>query len=1055
MSTADLLRFWPTHSEVAACIKTEAEASSEAISLAVHQPMRFDRRTIGGPLAGSLDICDEQDLLNAFLAQDLPEGRVILPIVGSSGVGKSHVVRWLETQLRRFPSADRQVVIRIPKGTSLRGVLGLLLDRLHDPAYDDYRRELTRAQQELDPDEAAGLLCERLAQVLQAMHEQARERCLESPGDVDAQQRATYCNSDMLPTLFRNQSLRDQHFVRTTDGKHGVIRRLVEQLTENVQPGSDDERHHLFVAEDLRFDSRIDFAAIGRTAARAISAIDRDDRRPGVARILNEALDDAKEHLLHLDPTVSDLFDAIRRELLKDRKELVLLVEDFAVLSGLQKQLLQVVIKEAVRDGRQVLCTMRTALAYTTGYPVPETVLTRANIEYRIPNEPGSEDEILDRIERLVGAYLNAARLGRAALERAHASGASAFGDPRAWIPRFERNVEPEERATLEAFGSCSGGHELFPFNRGAIYQLAREGCMQDGRLVYNPRFVIQNIIRTVLVLRELFEQGTFPPAVFGSHTVAAPIVQEVTRRIPPARRDRYLRLLAYWGGTLRSTDDLARLPSQLFSAFGLDKMPFAGAAAPPPELPPRKPHSPTGPSPGPPIDSIETKWEGILEQWRRGRPLLQAEANQLRRWMVEALKGAIEWDWELFCPRTGGGVEAWHQFVFIPNAPGNEGRTAETAMVAVSSEEELQNEVESARVQSALMALVRFHAVHKDWDYDGATQDLPRYAALVEAAVPLARAFVRARYFRTAWDPIPALVQGLLIGARGLGLDGADKEQEPALINALFLSGPTDIQAAGGPMPAAEADPTGWERFTRALAACRQSLRPEPHEPWIAHLLELVGARQGGAERVHAVDVLQLKPLIEATAQEWQFRAQFPRNDPVGVPEFGPLKRIYGELVRSAAAVAEERLWLHAWCERTKNWLGDDTNKDEVVRTLKETVEAARSAGVARHTDTRALLHLIEAFRLSKVKATLEEAVGLDSTASRGKVLAVLGHGHAPVARLTDHLQAQFAEFALAVEADIAGEGTRMGADPIAEAVAELREELDETERLLRETRA
>jgi hypothetical protein len=93
----ELLRYWPHDEDVVACIKTDAEASSEAVSLAVHQPMRFERRIIGG--SGSPEPCDEHQLLRAFLATDLPEERVILPIVGSSGVGKSHVVRWLVFQL--------------------------------------------------------------------------------------------------------------------------------------------------------------------------------------------------------------------------------------------------------------------------------------------------------------------------------------------------------------------------------------------------------------------------------------------------------------------------------------------------------------------------------------------------------------------------------------------------------------------------------------------------------------------------------------------------------------------------------------------------------------------------------------------------------------------------------------------------------------------------------------------------------------------------------------------------------------------------------------------
>ena len=50
---------------------------------------------------------------------------------------------------------------------------------------------------------------------------------------------------------------------------------------------------------------------------------------------------------------------------------------------------------------------------------------------------------------------------------------------------------------------------------------------------------------------------------------------------------------------------------------------------------------------------------------------------------------------------------------------------------------------------------------------------------AIVEDLTEQARRFTQDRYFRfagTLWDPVPALVQGLLIGARVLGVKGADK---------------------------------------------------------------------------------------------------------------------------------------------------------------------------------------------------------------------------------------------------------------------------------------
>src|SRR5205085_2457335 len=83
---------------------------------------------------------------------------------------------------------------------------------------------------------------------------------------------------------------------------------------------------------------------------------------------------------------------------LADGMELVLLIEDFVVLSGLQGQLLQVMVQEAMRDGRQVRCTMRAAIAYTPGYLHTDTVLSRAGYEYRIEDLDADEAATQGRI---------------------------------------------------------------------------------------------------------------------------------------------------------------------------------------------------------------------------------------------------------------------------------------------------------------------------------------------------------------------------------------------------------------------------------------------------------------------------------------------------------------------------------------------------------------------------------------------------------------------------------------------------------------------------------
>ena len=1052
---SELLNYWPTQADVSACVKTDAEASSEAVSLAVHQPMHFDRRVVGGEY-GLLPPSDENELLDMFLTNNVPDGRVIVPIVGSSGTGKSHVIRWLDAQIRHMEGYEKRVVIRIPKGTSLKGVLGILLRDLQSSEYDEYRKELVRAQDELDPEEAAGLLCEMLAYTVTEIGAQAKQKLLTNPGEREAQEREAFCRADFLPALLRNQLLRDRHFVRMQDGSDGVVKRLVAQLTEERVAGTDDDRQHLFAIEDLQFPRMLEREGLGRVELRAIAQLEKEERKEIAVRILNQALDEAKERLLRLDPTVSDLFSSVREKLLKEGKELVLLMEDFAVLSGIQKQLLQVIIKEAFRDGRQVLCTMRTALAYTTGYMNTATVLTRANVEFRIPDEPGNEEEIHQRIRRLVGAYLNAARWGQNRLEKAYARVQSSGSRKDAWIPRFRAHVEHEAQATLEEFGKSADGFEYFPFNQAAIRELSREGCVQSGRLVYNPRFVIQNVINKVLSQRDLFEEGQFPPGSFGSQTRPLParVTEDLKRRVQPSELDRYVKFLAYWGGFPGDLREVLEVSARVFAAFGFDKATVTRNVAPATAVPGKpKPdiasstredggHGQRRP------DSLEVRWEKTLENWRGGVHLPQADANQLRKWVTEALKGYINWDWELFRPLSEFDVDRWSEFVYIPRAPGNEGRTGKEAMVELCSEAQLGDANESASIQSAIMAIIRFHGVHKGtWEYDEADKDMPRYFSFLERISDAASSFVRSRYFKPDWNPLRALVQGLLIGARSLGVESAaDDRDYSALIQSLFVPNPEDQVEKKDDKP----DSTGWREFSLMLRQCRRSKDGESRGQlsWQDHLLHLIGARQGQADLVHAVEVMRLKPALDETLASWEFRESLPTA--AGAGEFSSFKTLYTNLKKSANSISRTKQELLAWRKRTVMWLGVNPEKEAVIQSIKNAIDVAKASGVAVGLETRGLVQLLDEFRGARVMAALSDVEALGADLSRGQILTVLGHGHMDVVQLCDDVRSQADEFLGLVEAQLESDVTRLGDDPFGDALSDLKAELSELTSIL-----
>jgi hypothetical protein len=132
--------------------------------------------------------------------------------------------------------------------------------------------------------------------------------------------------------------------------------------------------------------------------------------------------------------------------------------------------------------------------------------------------------------------------------------------------------------------------------------------------------------------------------------------------------------------------------------------------------------------------------------------------------------------------------------------------------------------------------------------------------------------------------------------------------------------------------------------------------------------------------------------------------------------------------------------------------WIGDEFDKDGLVREMKAVVETAKPAGLAREVDTKKLFAAIEAFRMTSVVAALDDAKRLTTDADRGTVLAVLGHSHDTTVKVCEDLRTRFEAFLSTVDAEVEAQVKLFGAAPLAEATTELTTELTGIERLLTE---
>jgi hypothetical protein len=992
-----LADFWPSAKACRDCLRIDADSANDAVTLAVHQPMRFLRKTLGSSQIDE-NLISEEELLKEFLVENPSDGLVIMPIVGNSGTGKSHIIRWFHLQLRRREDADKRLLIRVPKGRSLKGVLSDILDVVSGPQYDRYRAQVDKAQERLRPREAAGLLCELMALTLSEWAEKGISLKVSDQEKKSLEKLfATYGAPSLLPALLRNNLLRNEHWNRT-EKDPGPIRRLVAQIFEDRGVHDEDDRKHLFFEDDLEID--VDLGELGREERNALGWLESDKARKDAVKALNLALDSAKHRILGLDPDVNDLFREVRRELGKEGKELVLLIEDFAVLSGLQGALLQVIIQESAPGTPNALCTMRTALAYTTGYLTAETVLTRAKREYHIPDE-SAEAMILQRIESLVAAYLNAARVGLPQLRQAfddaaRQPGSSALSSHR-WVPRLLAPADPKEAERLEAFG-YEDQIPLFPFNHAAIGVLARAGCLRDGKFVYNPRRVIVNVLQKVLDCRQDFVNRAFPTIEFEklkrpSSTVSSWVPKKIADKPTQVRA---FALLTVWGDNPQDEKKLQQfhpLVAQTFhipwdlpgqtkvskttGAAGISAGTTGGTIVLESQPPPPPPLPPLASPPPPPENKLREQTRQTLEKWRDGSPMGQGFANEVRKRVAEALAGSI--DWGPLLQSRPGSTAAVHPSkqlqsnLWIFNAENNPVR-GNNSFILVDGDD-FKDHKRSAELEQELLAVMMFHesVANKGhtWDYDGAEEDCARYGAFVRRYAPAATHWLSRRPFLMSeeWDPIPMLVAGLLLGARVLKVPDASARDHGRLMKALFEKGTAPPAGDGN---------SSWVNLGAALAGLRVDAANNTQIPsWQQVLTSLVGARQGDGSSVLAIDASRLQAAINAALSATEIPVSWPKD--MSKTEANLLANRSLERVKTIGAAdkaaSAEQSRLRTWIEQIQAYLElpfEQAKKASLVESTKTFLKEAQAAGCLNESEAKAMAEQVQKFHKAPIVDTL-----------------------------------------------------------------------------------
>lgn len=460
-------------------MNTQAEYAGADVFLAVHShyPITLQQTTFSRE-RGNTALHWQVDPTQ-FLADFLSDREGYQPqvaVLGESGSGKSHFIHWLDVQI---PRNDGRIVLTIPKtGTSLRTVLKLLLDLLPVGESATYREQLDRIGQHTS---TRAQKRDRLISEI-ALAISADEPLTDEPDRRDLEQDLI----GRLPHLFRDTELQTYWASEDT-----TISRLIAHIEEPNEEYERLERQRLFTTADLPLDG-VQIVRMARPTQELLNDLRNNPEDVEVAvEIINRNLDDAIVHLLNFsgEELVNLMLD-IRRYLRRAGKELVLLIEDFARMQGVDRALLQALI-EMPGTGPDALCRMRWAMAATTGYyaRLPATVQTRMTHVVDMDQPRAALGEL--GLERFASRYLNAARVSPEDLQNWYRGGATPEFLPNACEPC------PHRLVCHATFGEADG-RGLYPFNSAALRTMA-ERKNRDIETAFNPRSFVGSVLAEVL----------------------------------------------------------------------------------------------------------------------------------------------------------------------------------------------------------------------------------------------------------------------------------------------------------------------------------------------------------------------------------------------------------------------------------------------------------------------------------------------------------------------------------------------------------------------------
>lgn len=918
----------------------EATQPPNHLFLATHHPIAMYRQELIE--ASSRVEYDEQKFLKDFIAE---KDFAFVPVLGGSGTGKSHLIRWLAANIK---STDKRKVLLIPKiGTNLKDIISLILEGMEGERFDEYRQRVNRATNTLTETQARVQLLNQLAAAVGDNGKQDRTKLNDEQNYL-----VDELDSLLYDPFFREHWLRD----------NGIIHRLVIHILGNRDTVEIVEERRQFSIDDLPLDV-LDLQKAGQLAEDFYRfLISHENIQKATVDWLNRHLDAAITQVLNLGrEDLQRLMREVRETLAEKGIELVLLIEDFAKLQGIDREVLEAVLARPQQPGSKTLSAIRTALACTTGYfeSLIDTVQQRVTFSVNLDLGTVSDQSLITQadIQEFVSRYLNAVRLeNEVILDWANSNNQE---DDFQSEPLVSACRECEHREACHAgFGNVNE-MGLYPFTPIALKQML--GRVNTGN--FNPRILIKDVLKYTLENGvDGIKKGSFPAVSlrehFGKMRLSAMLQADIKARDPQNFQRREI-LLDLW----TDSNELSDLPLEVHTALNLP--PLGVKIKQTQQITPavsRAKESTTGyiinkesttdTQTQEISDKLAEKLE-TLNNWNNQAILSQDVAKDLREFIFTAIVQRIQWDNEILLEKVfaSNASKYFKQRNIVFHSP----RVTRETIAGVKLSLPLNpNDADEFRETAIAFQGILQYSHYKHWKFPDGDRYFRTYSKQLERWSQYVLEQIRL-YPRTdgePWNPVPATVELLAITATMAGHSTNSLEN---LINSLFLDldKNDDITRV-----------SSWKKLEESLKKSRKDL------------LEIVQSRiactKGSSTQFQIIDAIQIIEPLEKVRKSWQPQCEIPDDVRDKFPEIFKARQQVDELLEQAIqGECERQLGVY---QSLVSQLGENIKKKDVNDAVKAAMENARDAAVFRgRKNFDEMTTVLDQFRRTAVSSYIE----------------------------------------------------------------------------------